>query len=63
MKNGIDFYAFCGYDMDICENSAIILSAVIWIYRYTNIFKIELVPDDINLEVEISNKCYQKWVI
>ena len=46
--------------MDICENNTIILSAVIWIYRHTYIFKIELVPDDINLEVEINIKCYHK---
>ena len=49
--------------MDIRENSIILLSTVIWIYRYTSVFKIELVPDDINFEVEISIKGYHKWVI
>ena len=49
--------------MNICENSIIILSAVIWIYCDTSILNIELVPDDFNLEVEISIKCYYKWVI
>ena len=46
--------------MDIRENSIILLSTVIWIYRYTSVFKIELVPDDINFEVEISIKGYHK---
>ena len=61
--NGIDLYAFWGYNIDICENSIIILSSVIWIYCDTSIFKIELVPDDFNLEVGISLKCYYNWVI
>ena len=61
--NGIDLYSFWGYNMNICENSIIILSAVIWIYCDTSIFKIELVPDDFNLEVGISLKCYYNWVI